>query len=206
MTPELKEYLNTFFRYRPEGNGNLRKLNRPFKWQNVKKDLDLINSLNPTLVLDIGCGDNRYKSLVNNLIGIDIVYKPLVDIVGDFTNLDFEDNSVDAIIAYGSINFGDEELIVKQLQEVYRVLRKDGIICFRGYHGERQFTYNWTEKKCYKFTKQFNFKLLEKPQIIFRLNNKGELNEKWEDRRFQRNQNNPTVSRPLTRLWWIWQK
>ena len=95
-----------------------RQRQRPYKWERIKEDLELINSLNPNLVLDLGCGDNRYKSLVKNLIGIDIAYDPNADIVGDFTTLDFEDNSVDAIIAYGSINFGDEELIIKQLQKL----------------------------------------------------------------------------------------
>ena len=129
MNTNLKNFLTGFFIYNEKSRNRI----RPYKWERIKEDLELINSLNPNLVLDLGCGDNRYKPLVKNLIGIDIAYDPRADIISDITTLDFEDNSVDAIIAYGSINFGDEELIIKQLTEAKRVLKDKGIICIRAY-------------------------------------------------------------------------
>ena len=204
MNLELKKFLKTFFAYNKDSPHNERLLNRPFKWQGVKEDLDLINSLDPTLVLDLGCGDNRYKGLVNNLIGIDIADKPLVDIVSNFTNLEFENNSVDAIIAYGSINFGEEELIAEQLQEAKRVLKDKGIICFRGYSSTDPFYYYWTEERCNYFTEKFNFKLIKDPKIIYRLDSKGNIKTDWRDRRSEKLHNKGT--RDITRLHWIWQK
>ena len=202
MDINLKDYLTTFFVWNKESKNRVRL----YKWQRIKEDLELINSLNPIMVLDLGCGDNRYQSSVNNLIGIDIVYSPNVDIVGDFTNLDekFEDNSVDAIIAYGSINFGNEELIEKQLLETKRVLKKDGIICFRACStSDSAFYYNWTKEKCYQFTEKLNFSFVQEPSTIYRLKRTGEINTNWGDIRSQRFDNNSSI-RENTRLHWIW--
>jgi SAM-dependent methyltransferase len=226
MTDELYEFLQNFFANGvkddlsleqkkklnilksntfPTTAGN-KKIRRFYKWQNIKEDIALINSLNPALVLDLGCGDTDYKQLIDNLIGIDIVPGPHVDIVGDFTNLEFEDNSVDAIIAYGSINFGDEDLITQQLQEAKRVLKDKGIICFRAWTGPKEFMFNWTEEKYYEFTKKFNFKQYQNCQTIYRLKRTGVINDKWRDIRSARFNGEISQGRVLTRLHWIWQK
>ena len=206
MNLELEKFLKTFFAYNKDSPHNERLLNRPFKWQGVKEDLDLINSLDPILVLDLGCGDNRYKGLVNNLIGIDIADKPHVDIVSDFTNLNFDDESVDAIIAYGSINFGDEDLIDQQIKESFRVLKHKGVFCIRAYASDAQFYFNWTEDLCKHYTKKYNFKLYKEPTTVYRLNQKGQVNKKWRDRRSARFHKNEEKKRELTRLHWVWQK
>ena len=200
----LKNYLTDFFVYNK--NTKNRQRQRPYKWERIKEDLELINSLNPNLVLDLGCGDNRYKSLVKNLIGIDIAYDPNADIIGDITTLDFEDNSVDAIIAYGSINFGGEELIIKQLTEAKRVLKDKGIICIRAYSNSDNFYYEWTEDKCQYFTEKLNFSFIEKPKTVRRLNGKGKINETWQDIRSVRFNKDSKKIREITRLHWIWQK
>mgnify|MGYP001169604712 FL=1 len=210
MNKELKDYLTDFFSYNQDKLEWKRKKdshNRLFKWGNIKEDLNLINSLNPSVVLDLGCGDNRYKPVVKNLIGIDICDRPGVDVVSDFTELDFEDNSIDAIIAYGSINFGDEDLIEKQLIETKRVLRKDGIICFRGYSSNDPFYYCWTKEKCIYFTEKLGFDLISDPEIVNRLNRKGEAKSTWRDKRYEKLHNkDKTKRRDLTRLHWRWQK
>lgn len=205
MNLELKKFLTTFFIYNEKSKNNERLFNRPYKWQGIKEDIKLINSLGPNLVLDLGCGDNRYKSLVDNLIGVDIAEKPEVDIVSDFTNLEFEDNSVDAIIAYGSINFGDEDLITQQLQEAKRVLKDKGIICFRGSTTTRDFMYCWTEERCKYFTEKFNFKLVKKPKTVYRLNGNGNIKTDWKDGRAI-NYKGLDNSRELSRLSWTWLK
>ena len=61
MNKELKDYLTDFFSYNQDKLEWKRKKdshNRLFKWGNIKEDLNLINSLNPSVVLDLGCGDN----------------------------------------------------------------------------------------------------------------------------------------------------
>ena len=144
---------------------------------------------------------------VKNLIGIDICDRPGVDIVSDFTELDFEDNSIDAIIAYGSINFGDEDLIEKQLIEAKRVLRKDGIICFRGYSSKDPFYYYWTKEKCIYFTEKLGLDLINEPEIVNRLNRKGEAKSTWRDKMYEKLHNkDKTKRRDLTRLHWRWKK
>ena len=206
MKKDLKEYLTSFFVYTPDSLHNERLLNRPYKWQGIKEDINLINSLDPTLVLDLGCGDNRYKNLVKNLTGIDIAPRPNVDIVGDFTKLNFENNTVDAIIAYGSINFGDTDLITQQLTEAKRVLKENGIICFRALSTNDKFCYNWTEERINYFSKLLEFKMHKEPTTIYRINQKGEINENWKDRRSVRYYKNESKKRKLTRLHWIWKK
>lgn len=202
----LNQYLQTFFAYNKDSKHNERKYNRPFKWEQIKEDIDLINSFDPSLVLDLGCGDNRYKPIVKNLIGIDVVDRPKVDVVSDFTSLDYSNESVDAIIAYGSINFGDDSLITKQLAECSRVLKPKGVICFRAFSSQEPFYYNWTEDACALYTNKFNFKLLKPVTTIYRLNQKGLVNKKWHDNRYERLHNDKSKRRALTRLHWVWEK
>ena len=53
-----------------------------------------INDLNPSLVLDLGCGNNIFKGHINNLIGVDILDNNKQDINAPIEDLPFDDNSV----------------------------------------------------------------------------------------------------------------
>ena len=122
-------------------NGKRRRRNHP-KWNKYattgKKFIKEINKLNCNLVLDLGCGQNPYKGHINNLIGIDILddvlHDPLFyqDMYCDIKNLPFKDNVADVVIAFGSINFGDDEVIDSQFREAIRVLKEGGRFYFRG--------------------------------------------------------------------------
>jgi hypothetical protein len=77
-----------------------------------QKFLERIKQLNPTRVLDIGCGFNDYKDKFDGrtFIGIDIANRH-ADIVTDFLRYK-ACKAFDVILALGSINFGSTEDIL----------------------------------------------------------------------------------------------
>jgi len=167
--------------------------------------IELINSMNPDLVLDLGCGDNQYKDHIKNLIGIDIANKS-ADIMADISHLPYNDETVDACLCYGSINFGDDITIEHQLLEMKRVLKKQGIAVFRGNIHESDMLpyYIWSEEKVKYWTERFNFDLLVQPIIVRRMKRgRKEVNDKWKDRIATEAGASP---RSIERLYWIWRK
>ena len=120
--------------------------------------IDDINAMNPTLVLDLGCGTNIFKNRIKGLIGIDILNRE-EDIVCPIENLDtiFQPNCADVVLALGSINFGDDDLIFKQLQQVKKVCKPGGLIYFRVNHNpSHNIYYKWTMDKIKDYTEALN--------------------------------------------------
>ncbi len=91
-------------------------------------------------VLELGCaGGIKYLSRLFNLYGLDISYKSLLDICGDYKLcirsdasllLPFADNSLDAVVSsfFWEHILGEEK--EKILKECYRVLKPDGKLIF----------------------------------------------------------------------------
>ena len=166
-------------------NGKRKRINHP-KWNKFpitgKKFIKEINNLNCNLVLDLGCGQNPYKGRINNLIGIDILDNHLndplfyQDLYCDIKKLPFKDNVADIVIAFGSINFGDDEVIDSQLREAIRVLKEGGRFYFRGIPKfDHKLYYNWTIEKLIEKTEKFNLEFFIEPQIIYKTYRKKEF-------------------------------
>jgi ubiquinone/menaquinone biosynthesis C-methylase UbiE len=168
--------------------------------------IDFVNNLNPNLVLDLGCGDNQYKNFIKNLTGIDIINES-ADINADILNIPFESNSADAVLCFGSINFGTEDLIRKQLLEMKRVLKHEGYAIFRGnmkdHNDIKDIYYGWSAEKINYWTQELNMKLHDGPVQITRTTRNGDKNLNWTDRMAQRSN---TEKRTPYRLFWIWKK
>ena len=140
---------------------------------NGKTMVDEINNLNPTLVVDLGCGLNQYKGLINNLVGVDVV-GCREDITKDITDLKehFADHTVDVILALGSINFGENDLIRQQLTEVKRLLKPGGIAYFRAnqndhdkdHKGDLRY-YDWSKELVEYWSTQLGFEILEEVTV-----------------------------------------
>ena len=94
-----------------------------------------LNALDPNLIIDGGCGTNPFKGKVRNIVGFD----PATVYGTPDLNLSFEEvveqnifgeGSADAVLALGSINFGDYDRIYKQLEACINWTKPGGyIIC-----------------------------------------------------------------------------
>ena len=136
--------------------------------ENSIEMIDAINAMNPTLVLDLGCGTNFYKSRIKNLIGIDILDED-EDIICPIESIDsiFQPNSADVILALGSINFGKDDLILQQLEQVYKVCKPGGLIYFRvNQNPSHEIFYTWDFDKIEAYTKKLGFEYEVKPTVI----------------------------------------
>lgn len=97
----------------------------------------LLSKVLPTdKVLDVGCGYNLFKSsLGDRLIGID-PYNLAADItvgIDEFTTHE----TFDVIFCLGSINFGNEETILRQTKKVVELCRPGGSIYWRQNPGRK---------------------------------------------------------------------
>jgi len=168
--------------------------------------IEFVNRLTPSLVLDLGCGDNQYKSLIDNLVGIDLV-NDSADIKADITHIPYNDNTADVVICFGSINFGTTELIEKQLLEMQRVLKPGGYAIFRGnmkdHSDSRNIYYGWSTDLVHSWTEELNLTLCSGPELITRTNRFGDKKENWVDKVALKTN---TESRSPYRLFWIWKK
>ena len=91
--------------------------------------IDEVNSMNPSNVIDIGCGYNEFKGKIKNLTGID-PYNERADI--SIHTLDYKpDVQYDVAICLGSINFGSSDKILKELANVVGIVRTGGFLYFR---------------------------------------------------------------------------
>jgi ubiquinone/menaquinone biosynthesis C-methylase UbiE len=171
-----------------------------------QETIDFINNLNPNLVLDLGCGDNQYKPYIKNLIGIDIVNE-LADIVTDISTIPFDDNSADAVICFGSINFGDEDVIRTQLLEMKRVMKLGSYAIFRGNMKDHEditgMYYGWSEEKILKWSDELSLNIQVHPVVVTRTDRNGNKNLNWIDRVALKNKGR---HRTPYRLYWIWKK
>lgn len=100
-------------------------------------------------ILDIGCGYGRtlsalYENGYKNLLGLDISDEmitagkkrfPFLDLrVKPNENIDLPDESVDAVLLFAVLTcIADNETQNNLLSEIYRVLRKNGILCINDF-------------------------------------------------------------------------
>jgi hypothetical protein len=137
--------------------------------------ISTINALDPKLVLDLGCGYNKYKGLIKGVVGVDannmfVNGTSVADINDTILNIYndgiFEDSSVDAIICFGCGTLGQggeiggELLSEKEHQELEAIRNwsKNGaIIAMRG----------WTPwcDKIDKISSIYDFKFIKEPVI-----------------------------------------
>ena len=106
-------------------------------WQNDMKKwkysglalIDEVNNLKPRAVLDVGCGYNEFKGKIDNLIGID-PYNDLADF--ETGTLDYKtDEKFDVILCLGSVNFGNRDKIIAEMEKCVELLADGGTMFFR---------------------------------------------------------------------------
>jgi SAM-dependent methyltransferase len=91
--------------------------------------IDEVNALHPRSVLDVGCGYNEFRGRINNLIGID-PYNDNADY--KIATLDYKTKEkFDVILCLGSINFGTQDKIVREVAHCVSMLEEGGTMFFR---------------------------------------------------------------------------
>ena len=134
--------------------------------------ISTINALNPKLVLDLGCGYNKYKGLIKGVVGIDgYDSNSAVDIKDTILNVYndriFEPSSADAIICLGCgiLGQGGEiggellgEIEHQELEAIRNWSKNGAIIAMRG----------WTPwcDKIDKISSMYDFTLIKEPVIV----------------------------------------
>lgn len=159
ITADLSEkYTDRFFRemWKPRTDDY-----KHSGWQIV----ELVNEMNPTAVLDVGCGYHPFKGRINNLVGID-PYNDCADYQVDI--LDYKVNTIyDAVIALGSINFNSRDEIEQRFAQCVNLLKVGGKLIMRANPGIPHKTgsyvdiFPWSFEVVTEFAEKFNLHLDE---------------------------------------------
>ena len=130
-------------------------------WQIV----ELVNSMNPEAVLDVGCGYHPFKGRINNLVGID-PYNDCADYQVDILEYKVL-TKYDAVIALGSINFNSRDEIEERFDACVNLLKVGGKLIMRANPGIPHKTgpwvdiFPWSFEVVNQFAEQFNLHLDE---------------------------------------------
>ena len=125
-----------------------------------------INITNPERVIDIGCGDNLLKGVVQNLVGLD-PFNEKADLEIDILDLDEPENSFDHAIVFGSINFGNEEDIEPRLEKAIGLVKPGGKLFFRvnpgiqheNLHSRWIQFFDWSEDRIASYAQKYDCKV-----------------------------------------------
>lgn len=91
--------------------------------------VDSVNALNPSLVLDVGCGQNFYKNKIKNLVGLDI-FGSDCDIRVDYFNSDYADKA-DAVLVLGVLEYGSPDVVQQKLERIKQNCHSGTEVFFR---------------------------------------------------------------------------
>lgn len=143
-----------------------------------------INALNPSLVIDAGCGRNPHKNKIQNLIGFDPAEFPEADFHSTILNANFKSESADAVLALGSIQFIDEYYVKENIEKILGWCKKGGIIEMRIAYSDRNKNskyrkYPWRDGLIDEFTKNYNLSFIVKPKIMKREKTEDRLRWTW---------------------------
>ena len=161
---ELAEWINVrvlenYFRNHWESNWS------GFRYSNEGVTFK-INITSPERVIDIGCGDNKLKHKIKNLLGVD-PYNSNADKEIDILDLNEPEESFDHAIVFGSINFGNEDDIEPRLEKSIGLVKPGGTLYFRVNPGIQnknknsqwiQF-FDWSEDRIASYAQKYNCKV-----------------------------------------------
>lgn len=120
---------------------------------------------NDEWILDAGCGANPFKDLGKQVVGIDPAFDQ-ADIKCTIEEY-IPDRQFDVATCLGSINFGDEEVITRQIDKVVSCLKPTSRIYWRLNPGRHDHDntecedvpfFPWTFEKLREFADKHNYK------------------------------------------------
>jgi hypothetical protein len=91
--------------------------------------IDSVNTLNPSMVLDIGCGQNFYKHKIKNLVGLDMFGQDC-DLQVDYFNSSF-DTKADVVLVLGMLEYGSADQVHRKLCRIKQNCHQATQIFFR---------------------------------------------------------------------------
>ena len=106
--------------------------------------VDEINKRNPKAVLDVGCGYNQFKPRIPNLVGID-KFNNSADFMVDILEYNVEPETYDAVIVFGSINFGEYSDVIERFRKVFDLTAPGGRVYVRANPGETHKNGPWVQ-------------------------------------------------------------
>lgn len=127
--------------------------------------VDEIMKHDPNKVLDVGCGYNQFKQRIPNLTGID-KYNNRADYMVDILDYAVDPNTYDAVIVFGSINFGDYAEISRKMAKVFDLTAPDGRVYVRANTGAQHprgpyiDLFGWNFEIAHKIAKENSVELL----------------------------------------------
>jgi hypothetical protein len=92
--------------------------------------LTWFNSFNCSTPIDIGCGANKFKGKIPNVIGLDM-FNDNADILASIESNPFESNSIDGAIIFGSIQFLSEEYTLSNFDIAMSWIQPNSPILFK---------------------------------------------------------------------------
>jgi SAM-dependent methyltransferase len=128
--------------------------------------VDEINKREPRKVLDVGCGYNQFKPRIPNLIGID-KFNNSADYMVDILDFNVEPESFDAVIVFGSINFGDWDDMSIRYKKVFELLAPGGRVYVRANPGHSHKNgpwidiFPWSFEHAHNIAKENNVELVQ---------------------------------------------
>lgn len=123
-----------------------------------------VNKLNPSKVLDVGCGYHPFKGRINNLVGID-PYNNCADYEVDILEYRVTPESFDVIMALGSINFNSKDEIEQRFSHCVNLLKSGGKFFLRANPGIPHKTgpyvdiFPWDFETVNEFAEKYNLAL-----------------------------------------------
>jgi len=137
--------------------------------------IDEVNALEPTSVLDLGCGYNEFKGKINNVTGVD----PFNDRADHKCSiLEYQpDEKYDVTIVMGSINFGSADKIIREMAHAVDLTAPEGLLFFRANPGKQHEApeakwidfFNWTPEFIINLARELNLILVTIKQDANRL-------------------------------------
>ena len=126
--------------------------------------VDEVNALNPSSVLDVGCGYHPFKGRIHNLVGID-PYNNCADYEVDILDYKVRAGSHDVILALGSINFNSRDEIEQRFAHCVGLLKTGGKFYLRANPGITHRTgpyvdvFEWSFEVVNQFAEIYNLRL-----------------------------------------------
>jgi hypothetical protein len=144
----------------------------------------------PWHILDVGCGDNVYNDYYRHdkdiiVTGLDPYNKNAdhISTISSFYTHEFPERTpsqFDEVLCLGSINFGSADVITKQLEQLFKMLKPGGIATFRVNPGQNhpspdarwiQF-FPWDETFIFELASAWKLKWNGEKTIELGINNK----------------------------------